>query len=150
MYLNCAFSGHRNLNDYKFDYLNLDKVIENLMREGVKNFYCGMAVGFDLACAESVLQFKDKYGAKLIACVPCPTQAKKFTQNSKDRYYSVLDKCDEIITVSDSYRLGCMHERDRLLVDRCDVLVCFLKKKSGGTYYTVNYAKSQNKEIIYL
>lgn len=52
--------------------------------------------------------------------------------------------------ISDSYYDGCMFERDRMLVDSCDVLVCYIRRNFGGTFYTVNYAKQKNVSIIEL
>lgn len=146
----CAFTGHRVLSCYDFDPALLDRVILNLIKNGVEEFYCGMAQGFDLAAAESVLQYKKDYKIKLIACLPCPEQAESFSQKNKARYQSVLEKCDEKVIISPEYQRGCMHARDRYLVENCGVLVCFLRKHGGGTHYTVNYAKKLNKKIIEL
>jgi predicted Rossmann fold nucleotide-binding protein DprA/Smf involved in DNA uptake len=41
-----------------------------------------------------------------------------------------------------------MFARDRYIVDKSDVLLCYLRKKSGGTYYTYKYAEELEKEII--
>ncbi len=150
MYERCAFSGHRKLNLYDFNNLLLDRIILNLIKNGTKEFYCGMAVGFDVAAAESVLFFKKKYDVKLIACLPCDDQAYRFSAASRQRYERVLTQCDEVISLAPLYFSGCMHARDRYLVDNCDVLVCFLRKNSGGTFYTVNYARQSNKKLIEL
>lgn len=146
----CAFTGHRVLSCYDFDTALLDRVILNLIKNGIEEFYCGMAQGFDLAAAESVLQYKKDFKIKLIACLPCPEQADNFSQKNKARYESVLERCDEKVIISPEYQRGCMHARDRYLVENCGVLVCFLRKHSGGTHYTVNYAKKLNRKIIEL
>lgn len=149
-YKKCSFTGHRVLSCYDFDAALLDRVILNLIKNGTDTFYCGMARGFDIAAAESVIYYKKEYGIKLVACLPCPEQAEKFTSLNKERYENVLKNCDEVILLSDEYYNGCMHARDRYLVESCDLLVSFLRKKSGGTFYTVNYAKKLDKKIIEL
>lgn len=59
MIKSCAFTGHRyELKD--FDAELLERVIKNLIISGVVIFYCGMAVGFDLAAAECVISLKKK------------------------------------------------------------------------------------------
>ena len=50
--------------------------------------------------------------------------------------------------LSPYYYDGCMQARDRFLVDNADVVVSFLRRKSGGTYYTVNYAATKGVKII--
>lgn len=148
-YKNCAFTGHR----YSLEELDLrllDNVILNLIKSDVKNFYCGMAVGFDIAAAESILGFKKNYNVRLFACVPCAGQSEGFSESNKRRYQRILNECDGVIELSPSYFSGCMQARDRFLVNNCDVLVCYLRNKKGGTYYTVNYAEQKNIKIIEL
>lgn len=149
MYKNCAFTGHRK-NLAGLDLELLDRVVLNLMKGGAENFYCGMAQGFDLAAAECVIKYKDQYGAKLIACIPCAGQADNFTEKSRRRYEKILERCDTQIILSPAYFNGCMYQRDRFLVDNCDVLVSYLRSRRGGTFYTVNYAKKKNVNIIEL
>lgn len=149
MFNKCAFSGHRDLNLYKPDYALLDRVIYNLVLNGVKEFYCGMATGFDMAAAESVLALNDD-SVKLIACVPCRGQQLKYSEKDKERYERILKKCFEVRVLEEKYKNGCMLSRDRYMIDNADVLLCFLRKTGGGTYYTVNYAKSKGLKIIEL
>ncbi|MDE6001794.1 MAG: DUF1273 domain-containing protein [Clostridia bacterium] len=149
MFKRCAFSGHRNLNTGGFDASLLDRVVYDLIKTGTTEFYCGMALGFDIAAAESVLLQRNEK-VTLTACLPCADQKETFSQSGKLRYQSVLERCDRVITLASEYYSGCMHARDRFMVDNCDVLVCFLRKQSGGTFYTVNYAKKCGKKIIEL
>ena len=144
----CAFSGHRNLNSGGFDNALLDRVILDLIKMGTNTFLCGMAQGFDLAAAQSVLQYKERYDIHLTACLPCANQSDTFSEKNRGIYNSVLERCDKVITLSPEYHSGCMHERDRFMVDNSDVLVCYLRRNSGGTFYTVNYARKCGRKII--
>lgn len=145
----CAFTGHRDL--VNLDVNLLDSVVKNLIISGCKRFLCGMAVGFDLAAAESVIALKKKYPEiELVACVPCEGQSLFYSHTDKKRYERILKNCSEISVLSENYYEGCMLARDRYMVDNCDVVVSYLRKKSGGTFYTVNYAKSHGKKIIEL
>ena len=144
----CAFTGHRNLYGYDFDEHLLERVILNLVKNGVNRFLCGMAIGFDLKCGQIVLALKEKYDIELVACLPCPNQSEKFSLKDKITHGEILSRSDEIVVVENEYKPGCMFKRDRYLVDNSDTLVCFLRKNSGGTYYTVNYARKANKKII--
>lgn len=143
----CAFTGHRDFIKEKYGKL-LEKNILGLIENGVNKFYCGMAVGFDLCAAETVINFKEKFDIKLVACVPCPEQDKYFPVDSKKRYRAALSKSDEVVTLAPFYFSGCMQQRDRYMADNCDVLLCYLSKNAGGTFYTVNYAKKQGKFIL--
>ena len=145
----CAFTGHRVMKD--LDINLLDRVIENLIKGGCKRFLCGMARGFDLTAAESVLQLKKTYpDIELIACVPCEGQSDDYTSSDKARYLRILENCKEVIVLSDEYYKGCMMVRNRFMVDNCDVVISYLRRKFGGTYYTIKYAESSEKKVISL
>ncbi len=146
----CAFTGHRILSNTDFDELLLKRVIENLIKTGTKKFLCGMAIGFDLKCAQAVVELKEKYEIKLVGCLPCANQSERFSQNNKRLYKEMISACDEVIVLEPVYVNGCMQRRNRFLVDNCDVLISFLRSKSGGTLYTVNYARRAGKKIIEL
>ncbi len=143
----CCVSGHRN--EDGLDYSLLERVLKNLIKNGCTRFLCGMARGFDLAAAESLLSLREKYPSlTVVACVPCPGQSDKFSSKDRERYLKVLERCDERIVLSDKYYAGCMHARDRFMVDNADTLVCFLRHKKGGTYYTYKYAEKKGLKII--
>lgn len=145
----CAFTGHRDFGG-EDNLKKLEAAVRELIENGINTFYCGMAVGFDLACAEAVIKLKKHFSIKIIACIPCPEQDKYFPSAIKRRYREALNNCDEIIVLAPSYFTGCMQLRDRYMVDNCDVVLSFLSKNTGGTYYTVNYAKKHGKQIIQL
>ncbi len=148
----CAFTGHREL-PQDFSYFVLKKQIAALIEEGVCTFYIGMARGFDLTAAKAVIALKKKYPhIKWIACVPFFGQEKHFCAADKKRYVSYLKKADETQILSEYYYKGCMHERDRFMADRADVLVAFLRHDTGGTAYTVRYFQKKYpfKRVIFL
>ena len=149
----CSFTGHRELQK-DFDIKKLKEVLEDLIKKGVDTFYNGGAIGFDLLCAEAVVSLKKDYPfIKLILCIPCLNQEKYYNEINKNRYIEIFNKADEKIYISNTgYFKGCMQKRDVFLVDKADIIVAFLKKKTGGTAYTVNYAKRKykEKEILFL
>ena len=50
--------------------------------------------------------------------------------------------------VQDHYGPGCMQRRNRYMVDHSALLIAVYDgRKTGGTYYTVKYAKSLDKDI---
>lgn len=50
----------------------------------------------------------------------------------------------------EEYSDGCMHRRNRHLVDNSSVCVCYLNKDGGETDYTVGYARLKGLEAINL
>ncbi len=145
----CCFTGHRVLKDLDFNLL--DKVVLDLIKAGCNRFLCGMARGFDVAAAESLIPLLDKYGGvELVACIPCANQLDYLSKSDKNRYLNILSRCSEKIVLSENYYSGCMHVRDRFMVDNSDIVLCYLRHKNGGTYYTVNYAQKCGLKVIEL
>lgn len=146
----CAFSGHRELGS-DFNENKLTEKIEFLIKKGVKTFYNGGAVGFDLISAEIVLKLKEKYDIKLVICVPFYGQEKWYLEKDKERYNRVLNMADEVVRLSDNYYKGCLLRRNDYMIERADCMLVYLKKDVGGTAYTVRKFRAKKGEyIIYL
>ena len=140
----CAFTGHRIVSDYiKIREVLRDKLRE-LINDGYTVFYNGGAIGFDAFCALEVINLKKEFNIKLNLILPCKNQ----DERQKNIYKFILDNSDSIEYVSEEYENGCMQKRNRMLCERCDLLFAYLKRESGGTYYTVNYAKKIGKDVF--
>lgn len=146
--ISCALTGHRKLGE-SFDISLVERAIDSFIGEGILNFYCGMAMGFDLIAAKVVLERKKSNPEiKLIACVPCPNQDKYYSAEEKKKYGELLKSCDEVKLLSEKYFNGCMLVRDRFMVDSCGHLIAYLAgRNEGGTAYTVRYAKCLDRRI---
>jgi uncharacterized phage-like protein YoqJ len=135
----CVFTGHRELGD-NFSADVLKREIIALLDEGVRIFYNGMAMGFDLLAAETLLSVKENYeGVKLIACIPCYNQEKSFPAADKKRYAEILKRADEQVLLAEHYFQGCMQIRDKYMADRADVMIAYCHKEKGGAAFTVKY-----------
>ena len=119
----CAFTGHRELGE-DFSRKKLKKEIQNLIKEGIFIFYCGMAKGFDLECGNIVISLKEKYkNLRFIACVPYYGQERNFSQKERELYAKIYKKADEKIILSETFYKGCLHNRNRYMSDRAAVLL---------------------------
>ena len=157
-----CFTGHRPQSlSFGFDESHPDCVdlknrlfeeIGKLIEQGADTFYSGMALGIDTFAAEAVLQYKkENPSIRLIAAIPCPDQAVKWRLPDQKRYNSILAQCDQQVLVSPNYHRGCMHQRNRFMVDNAHVLIAVYDGISkGGTAYTVNYAKEKGLTVIEL
>ena len=67
---------------------------------------------------------------------------------SNEEYKDILALADEVRYVCESYCTGCMHLRNKVMVDNSRVLIAYHTDSRGGTAYTVSYAKEKKREII--
>lgn len=65
-----------------------------------------------------------------------------------EEYNRIMKAADKVVYTSQDYYNGCMHKRNRHLVDNSSRCICFLTEKTGGTFYTVNYASEHGLMII--
>lgn len=110
-----------------------------------------MAQGFDLACFKALVTLKKDYpDIKICAVIPCANQSKYFDSNDKYDYYDLLESADFVAREEKTYFKGCMLLRNNYLIDNCSLLYAYFNgEKRGGTYYTVNRAKSHGLTIDY-
>ena len=115
---------------------------------GITNFISGMALGADLDFAETVLKLRNKYPITLECAIPCPNQTLKWNSTDILRYENILKRADNINLISKQYTPECMLERNRYMVDKSELVIAvFNGIEQGGTWYTISYAKKENKVI---
>ena len=147
----CCFTGHRHLPpEEQAEIANrLERVISALYQKGIRYYGAGGALGFDALAARTVIRLRENCpGMKLILVLPCLTQTKGWPAADVKEYERIKALADKVVYTSQEYTKGCMHRRNRHLVDHSSVCVCYFTKKDGGTAYTVRYAKEHSLEII--
>ena len=147
----CCFTGHRTIPAKDFDLVRcgLEDEIDSLAGEGVEQFYAGGALGFDTLASLTVLMLKRRHpGIRLILVLPCRDQADKWTQMDQVQYEYIKSCADEVVYTAEQYHRGCMQKRNRYLVDHSAYCICYLTRSSGGTAYTVKYAREHGLQLV--
>lgn len=147
----CCFTGHRQLPEgQKMEIMvKLENTIVSLIHSGYLYFGAGGALGFDTLAAQAVLRLRRSYPQiKLILVLPCTSQADRWASVDAKTYQEILEQADKVVYTSQKYTSGCMFKRNRHLVDHSSACVCYLTKRSGGTAYTVEYAKKHGLKIF--
>ncbi|MGM9586528.1 MAG: SLOG family protein [Candidatus Limivicinus sp.] len=129
----------------------LEQTVIMLIQAGIRFFGAGGARGFDTLAAQTILKLRRKYPhIKLILVLPCLSQTQGWRDEDIKVYESIKTAADKVTYTSEKYTQGCMHKRNRHLVDHSSICVCYLTEDRGGTAYTVNYAKKQGLKVINL
>lgn len=155
----CCFTGHRP-NSLPFGYNEseescvklkaiLTDTIEKQFRNGVAHFISGMAMGIDIFAAEAVLKLKEKYPQITLECaIPCETQAAKWSENWRERYYDIIARSDKETMLQTHYTTDCMMKRNRYMVDNSEAVIAVWNGSKSGSGNTVRYAMSSGKKVI--
>ncbi len=153
----CCFSGHRpqkiiwkdkeQSQEYCEIITRTQKEIVNAIDNGYIFFITGMAIGYDMSCAEIVLSLKKQYpDIKLICALPCKEQDKYWREADKLKYKKILSQADKIIYTSTVYTKECMRKRNEYMLSQSSLLIAFFNGNSGGTKTTVEAARKMQIE----
>jgi hypothetical protein len=169
-----CFSGHRYYAATPEDEARLFAAVDEARADGWRVFISGMAPGFDLAAAETVVRLRKSSDIKLIAAVPFPGQPRDYSSADLARYEGLLAAADEVCVLSERYSRGCYYRRDEWMVDRSGRIICWYNPsgrarasdESGasdtpkvpgravrignGTRYTVRHAVKSGLEVVNL
>ncbi|MDL2226999.1 DUF1273 domain-containing protein [Deltaproteobacteria bacterium OttesenSCG-928-M10] len=156
-----CFSGHRPQKLYSLVETSggsIDNLRENVRGEilkaigqGYQSFICGMAHGFDLICGCLVVEIKKEErfrDIQLVAAMPFPEHG--FTSPWCVPHQLVLSNADRVETVCPSFNKKAYLERNRFMVDRSSLLICYFDGLPGGTEHTVRYAVEKHLNIVNL
>ena len=86
-------------------------------------------------------------GITLESAIPCESQAAKWSEALRDRYFDIASKCDKETLIQTHYSPDCMDKRNRYMVDQADVLIAVWDGSPSGTGKTVRYAHQQGKSV---
>ena len=139
----CCFTGHRDIPSgaYQRIFKKTEEMVESLIERGYLYFGTGGALGFDTIAAFAVLKLKERYpDVRLILVLPCLTQTRGWSREDVEIYEDIKSKADKVVYTSQEYTRGCMHKRNRHLVDNSSACIAYFTESKGGTAYTVEYA----------
>ena len=139
-----CFTGHRTipfLQRRKIEKRTEEALIEAI-KQGYQFFGAGGALGFDTLAAQTVLRLKETYPhIKLILVLPCLSQTRGWRPEDIAEYERIKAAADKVVYTSQEYTRDCMFKRNRHLVDNSSLCIAYLTENSGGTAYTVDYAR---------
>lgn len=137
-----TFCGHRNILSNKDEIRkNLIEVVENLIKKDAKEFLLGGYGDFDYMCASVVKELKAKYSYIKSVLVTAYLNAyfDKWLYNETE--YPPIENTPKRFAII---------KRNECMVDRSNIVICYVKYDTGGAAKTLKYAKKRNKTIIYI
>lgn len=134
-----------NCKRFKDDLFN---IFNGAYEYGLKNYLVGMAEGFDMIGAETLINLRKKHkDIKIFAIIPCKGQESKWKEEQQKRYHKILRQCDEVVILSDSYTPNCMNDRNKYMVEHSNVVIACYNEKPSGTGNTIRFAKENGCKV---
>ena len=142
-----CFFGHRTMEDVSQVSRRLNQIIRHLLTEKeYVEFLMGRDGDFDILAASIVKRAKNEVrndNSSLIWVLPYPTADLNQNYQSYAMYYDEIEICE-----NGAHFKAAFQKRNRSMIDRADLVVCYITRQSGGAYQTIRYAEKQGKKII--
>jgi len=117
--------------------------VEAASADGKRTFLCGMAMGFDLLCADVLLRMRRERvlprDTRLVAVLPHGGHG--FHGEWGGLHRAVTRASDEVVEICPTYQQDCYALRNRYMTGRASLLICYWDGQEGGTAQTVRMAK---------
>ena len=146
-----SFFGHRQIDRFfEAEERVADLVGRLISQQEYVEFLLGREGEFDQLVASAVRQAKRNIrddNCELVWVMPYPKAEYANNEDSFDAYYDRVEVCEDS---AQAHPKAAIQIRNRSMVDRSDLVVCYVEHQSGGAFQTMQYAQRCNKEIINL
>ena len=146
-----AFFGHRYIdNPLKVEEL-LEEQIRRLINEKeYVDFLVGRNGEFDQCVSSTVLRVRKNVrddNSALVLVLPYVTAE---YLNNKEYFHDYYTDVEISYSASMAHPKSAIQIRNREMVDRADLVICYIENKEGGAWQTLKYAMEKEKNIINL
>ena len=143
-----SFFGHRHINNFRTIESQLEEFIIDLLREHeYVDFLVGRNGDFDQLVSSTIRRvkrtFRDDNSCHTLVL---PYETAEYRDN-KESFHDYYDEI-EMFGGSDVHFKAAIQYRNRIMVERSDLVVFYLEHKSGGAYRTYQYVIKKQKRII--
>ena len=146
-----SFFGHRDFSDHYFYENKLIEIIKELIRtKEYVEFLVGRNGEFDIFATSCVRKAKQElFGGNSSLILYLPYSSAEYENNREyfDSFYDEIYVCEK---ASRAHYKAAIQIRNKEMIERSDIIVCYIKNKSGGAYKTIQYATKIKKDIINL
>jgi len=146
-----AFFGHRFVNNIT----KVESVLEKMMRKLIEekeyiDFLVGRNGDFDQCVFSALVRTRrNYYNANSSHVLVLPYATAEFL-NNEESFLNCYTDVEISSRAQSSHPKAAIQIRNREMVDRSDLIICYVNHKKGGAWQTVNYALKQGKTVINL
>ncbi|MGN0667329.1 MAG: hypothetical protein ACI4KF_12490, partial [Huintestinicola sp.] len=104
----------------------------------------------NLLASAAIKRAIQKYGYGNTSFILVLPYIKAEYRNNEQSYLEYYDEIEICAESAEAHYKSAIQMRNRKLVDRSNLVVCYIQHKSGGAYKTIQYAEKQDKKILNL
>ncbi len=144
-----SFFGHRQIENVSATEKRLDEIIRPLILEKkYVEFLVGRNGEFDLLAASAVKRLKRAVrddNSTLVWVLPYSAAEYRNYKADYAAYYDEIEICPESAT---AHFKSAFQIRNRWMVDRSNLVICYVERPNGGAFQTLEYAKRCGRAVI--
>ena len=148
----CCFTGHRVIPEKDLPGIlkRTEQAVRQLIERGVVFFGVGGAIGYDTEAAKLLFRLRatDYPQIKVILVYPFEGFTSRWSDEQRAEYARLLPQYDKAVCVAQRASREAYLERDRHLVNGSAYCIAYCTRDSGGTAYTLRYARQQELKIF--
>ena len=110
-----------------------------ITEHNVRNFISGMSPGASTWAAELILDLRGEFPITLECALPCEAQAISWTEDARNRYFSIVRRCDKETMVQRHFTADCYQKHNRSMIDQSYVVLAGWNCSSKVTGISVVY-----------
>nr|WP_042334666.1 SLOG family protein [Desulfosporosinus meridiei] len=115
----------------------------------VTHFISGVDLCVGQFFAEIVLDLKRDYPEVTLECViPCEDQAANWTIAQRDRYFSIVERCDKETLLQHHYSKDCIRKKKEYMVKQSNYVLVVWNGKPGSSGKLLSIARTLGKIVI--
>ena len=143
----CAFFGHRDFYAHTLCEPKLLELLNDILsKHEFTEFLVGRNGEFDHFIASLVHRVKGD-NCSMTLVLPYITADFSENQQAFENYFDTIEVCEPS---SRAHFKSAITIRNRYIVDRSDLVICYLERNIGGAYEAVRYAYKTGKTVINL
>ena len=146
-----VFFGHRYIdNPFKVEELLEEQIGKLINEKEYVDFLVGRNGEFDKCVSSAVLRVRKNIrddNSALVLVLPYVTAEYLNNEEYFREYYTDVEIS---YSASMAHPKSAIQIRNREMVDRADLIICYIENKEGGAWETVEYAQKQGKAVINL
>ena len=146
-----CFFGHRNIdNPLKVEELLEERIRKLISEKEYVEFIVGRNGDFDRCVSSTVLRVRKNVRDDNSALVLVLPYATAEYLNNKENFYDYYTDVEISYKAAKAHPKAAIQIRNREMVDRADLIICYVEKNGGGAWQTIQYAIKNGKTVINL
>ena len=146
-----SFFGHREIRNMSLIEEKLMPILcELITTKEYVEFLVGRDGDFDRIVSSSIRTAVGKYGCGNTSHILVLPYERADYRDNKAEFEAFYDEIQIYPESAEAHPKAAIGIRNRIMIDKSDLVICYIEHKSGGAYMAIKYAQKLKQHIINL